>query len=71
MARTRREFTPECKDEAVKLVINAAVLGRWVTAFKARNTMGVLRLRKENVGVKLDLGRSPMSLGVSRCARPS
>ena len=50
MARTRREFTPEYKDEAVKLVvnpgravatvarelgINEASLGRWVTAFKA------------------------------------
>lgn len=52
MARTRRKFTPECKDEAVKLVtttgravatvarelgINEATLGRWVTAHKARN----------------------------------
>jgi transposase len=51
MARTRREFTPEYKDEAVKLVINTgravsvvarklgineASLGRWVTVFKAR-----------------------------------
>ena len=47
MARSRREFTPEYKDEAVKLVvttgravgtvarelgINEATLGRWVTA---------------------------------------
>lgn len=80
MARTRREFTPECKDEAVKLVINterpvttvarelginAASLGRWVTAFKARHTTGetavseseraeLLRLRKENADLKLD-----------------
>ncbi|MBC7763427.1 MAG: transposase, partial [Candidatus Saccharibacteria bacterium] len=53
MARTRREFTPEYKDEAVKLVINTgravsvvarelgineASLGRWVTAFKGRQT---------------------------------
>ena len=52
MARSRREFTPEYKDEAVKLVIatgravatvarelgiNEATLGRWVTAFMARN----------------------------------
>lgn len=51
MARTRRDFTPEYKDEAVKLVINTgravatvaqelgineASLGRWVAAFKAR-----------------------------------
>lgn len=48
MARTRREFTPEYKDEAVKLVINTgravsvvarelgikeASLGLWVTVF--------------------------------------
>ncbi|WP_156109892.1 transposase, partial [Cryobacterium sp. MLB-32] len=51
MARSRRDFTPEYKDEAVKLVlttgrgvatvarelgINEATLGRWVVAFKAR-----------------------------------
>ncbi|MBK5238101.1 MAG: transposase [Actinomycetales bacterium] len=55
MARTRREFTPEYKDEAVKLVIttgravatvarelgiNEAPLGRWAAAFKARNETG-------------------------------
>ena len=80
MARTRREFTPEYKDEAVKLVtttgravatvarelgINEATLGRWVTAFKARNETGqtevteseraeLLRLRKENAELKMD-----------------
>ncbi len=51
MGRQRREFTPEYKDEAVKLVINTgravatvarelgineATLGRWVNLFKAR-----------------------------------
>ena len=55
MGRTRREFTPEYKDEAVKLVINTgrpvatvarelgineASLGRWVNTFKARNDTG-------------------------------
>ncbi len=55
MAKARREFTPEYKDEAVKLVIttgravatvarelgiNEASLGRWVGAFKARNDTG-------------------------------
>lgn len=55
MARTRRDFTPEYKDEAVKLVITTgravatvarelgideATLGHWVTAFKARNETG-------------------------------
>jgi transposase len=51
MGSTRRRFTPEYKDEAVKLVINTGrpvavvarelglheqSLGRWVNAFKAR-----------------------------------
>ena len=51
MGSTRRRFTPEFKDEAVKLVINTGrpvatvarelglneqSLGRWVNAFKAR-----------------------------------
>jgi len=55
MGRQRREFTPEYKDEAVKLVINtgrpvAAVarelgvqestLGRWVNLFKDRQGEG-------------------------------
>ena len=52
---TRREFTPEYKDEAVKLVINTGravatvareigikeqSLGRWVNAFRARHAAG-------------------------------
>jgi transposase len=55
MGRTRREFTPEYKDEAVKLVINTgrpvavvarelgineASLGRWVNSSKARDDIG-------------------------------
>ena len=55
MGRTRRGFTPEYKDEAVKLVINTgrtvatvarelglneATLGRWVHDFRARTTAG-------------------------------
>lgn len=55
MGRTRRGFTPEYKDEAVKLVINTgrtvaivarelglneATLGRWVHDFRARATAG-------------------------------
>ncbi|WP_166805561.1 transposase [Cryobacterium ruanii] len=80
MGKTRREFTPEYKDEAVKLVINTgraivtvarelgineASLGRWFSAFKARNDAGettvteseraeLLRLRKKNADLKLD-----------------
>ena len=55
MGSTRREFTPEYKDEAVKLVVNTGrpvakvarelgvkeqTLGRWVLAFKARQDAG-------------------------------
>jgi len=55
MGRQRREFTPEYKDEAVKLVINTGrpvatvarelgvkeqTLGRWVNLFKARQEAG-------------------------------
>ena len=55
MGRQRREFTPEYKDEAVKLVINtgrpvAAVarelgvqettLGRWVNLYRSRQDAG-------------------------------
>lgn len=55
MGRQRREFTPEYKDEAVKLVINTgrtvavvarelgineATLGRWVNAQKVREDGG-------------------------------
>ena len=80
MARSRREFSSGYKDEAVKLVVptgrafatvarelgvNEATLGRWVTAFKARDEAGqtevteserveLLRLRKENADLKMD-----------------
>ena len=55
MGSQRREFTPEYKDEAVKLVINTGrpvatvarelgikeqTLGRWVNVFKARPEAG-------------------------------
>src|SRR5450759_5059784 len=55
MGRTRRGFTPEYKDEAVKLVINTgrtvstvarelgiqeSTLGRWVHDFRARAAAG-------------------------------
>ena len=55
MGRQRREFAPEYKDEAVKLVVNTgravatvarelgineATLGRWVNSFKARQDAG-------------------------------
>ena len=55
MGSTRRRFTPEFKDEAVKLVINTGrpvatvarelglqeqTLGRWVKSFKTRQAGG-------------------------------
>ncbi len=55
MGRQRREFTPEYKDEAVKLVINTGrpvavvarelgvkeqTLGRWVNLYKSRQEAG-------------------------------
>jgi transposase len=55
MRSERREFTPEYKDEAVKLVINTGqavatvarelsvkeqTLGRWVNAYRARHQAG-------------------------------
>ncbi len=55
MGSQRREFTPEYKDEAVKLVINTGrpvavvarelgvkeqTLGRWVNLFKSRRDAG-------------------------------
>ena len=55
MGRQRREFTPEYKDEAVKLVINTGrpvavvarelgvkeqTLGRWVNLYKSRQDVG-------------------------------
>jgi transposase len=55
MGSQRREFTPEYKDEAVKLVVNTGravatvarelgikeqTLGRWVNVFKARQEAG-------------------------------
>ncbi|GEP40704.1 hypothetical protein NPS01_43670 [Nocardioides psychrotolerans] len=55
MGRERREYTPEYKDEAVKLVINTGravavvarelgikeqTLGRWVNLYKSRQDAG-------------------------------
>jgi len=55
MGRQRREFTPEYKDEAVRLVVNTGrpvavvsrelgvkeqTLGRWVNLFKSRQDAG-------------------------------
>ncbi|WP_104082877.1 hypothetical protein [Cryobacterium sp. Y11] len=49
MGKTRREFTPEHKDEAVQLMINTGETG--VTESERAE---LLRLRKENADLKLD-----------------
>ena len=69
MGRQRREFTPEFKDEAVRLVINTgravatvarelgineATLGRWVNAFRARHDAGDGALSETE---RVELGR--------------
>ncbi len=58
MGGKRREFTPEYKDEAVRLVINtgrpvtvvarepgivAQTLGNWVKAYRARHELALTR----------------------------
>ena len=65
MGSKRREFTPEYKDEAVKLVINTGrpiarvarelgvteqSLGRWVNAYRARQADGEGALNEDGPG---------------------
>ncbi|GAA3895964.1 hypothetical protein GCM10022381_41830 [Leifsonia kafniensis] len=79
MARTRREFAPEYKGEAVTLAIttgragatvarelgvNAATLGRWVTAFKVRNASGQTEVTEPKGPSRCGCRRCPSGLGV-------
>ncbi len=81
MARSRREFTPEYKDEAVKLVIttgravatvarelgvNEATLGRWVTAFKTRNETGQTEVTESEKAELLRLRKENSDLKLDR-----
>jgi transposase len=81
MARSRREFTPEYKDEAVKLVVttgravatvtrelgvNEATLGRWVAAFKARNATGQTEVTESERAELLRLRQENMDLKMDR-----
>ncbi|WP_166805282.1 transposase [Cryobacterium sp. TMT4-10] len=81
MARSRREFTPEYKDEAVKLVlttgravatvarelgINEATLGRWVTAFKGRNETGQTEVTESERAELLRLRKENADLKMDR-----
>ncbi len=68
MGRQRREFTPEFKDEAVKLVLNTgrpvatvarelgvneATLGRWVNLYRTRQEAGDGDVLSESERVEL------------------
>jgi transposase len=81
MARSRREFTPEYKDEAVKLVlttgravatvarelgINEATLGRLVSAFKARNETGQTEVTESERAELLRLRKENADLKLDR-----
>ncbi|WP_104198529.1 transposase [Cryobacterium sp. Y29] len=81
MARSRRDFTPEYKDEAVKLVvttgravatvarelgINEATLGHWLTAFKARNETGQAEVTESERAELLRLRKENADLKMDR-----
>ena len=81
MARSRRDFTPEYKDEAVKLVINTgraianvarelgineASLGSWVSAFKARNDTGETAVTESERAELLRLRKENADLKLDR-----
>ncbi len=81
MARSRREFTPEYKDEAVKLVfttgravatvarelgVNEATPGRWVASFKARNEAGQTEVTESERAELLRLRKENADLKLDR-----
>ena len=81
MGSKRREFTPEYKDEAVKLVINTGrpiarvarelgvteqSLGRWVNAYRARQEDGDGALNETDRAELLRLRKENSELKVDR-----
>ena len=81
MARSRREFTPEYKDEAVKPVVttgraaatvarelgsNEAPPGRWVTASKARHETGQTEVAEPERAELLRLRKENADLKMDR-----
>ena len=81
MGNTRREFTPEFKDEAVKLVINTgravatvarelgvkeATLGRWVNLFKASQDAGEVGVTETEKAELLRLRKGNADLELNR-----
>ena len=81
MANKRREFTPEYKDEAVKLVINTGrpvavvarelgiveqTLGNWVKAYRARHEAGDKALTEEERAELVRLRKENSELKMDR-----
>ena len=81
MGSQRREFTPEYKDEAVKLVINTGrtiakvarelgvkeqTLGRWVNAYRARQEDGDGALNETDRAELLRLRKENSELKMDR-----
>ena len=81
MARSRRDFSPEYKDEAVKLVlttgravaavarelgVNEATLGHWVSAVKARNETGQTEVTESERAELLRLRKENADLQMDR-----
>ena len=81
MGNTRREFTPEFKDEAVKLVVNTGravatvarelgvnevTVGRWVNLFKASQDAGEVRVTEIEKAELLRLRKGNADLKLDR-----
>lgn len=81
MASKRREFTPEYKDEAVRLVINTGrpvavvarelglveqTLGNWVKAYRARHDAGDEVLSEEERAELIRLRKENSELKLDR-----
>ena len=81
VGNTRREFTPEFKDEAVKLVVNTGravatvarelgvnevTVGRWVNLFKASQDAGEVRVTEIEKAELLRLRKGNADLKLDR-----
>ena len=81
MGNTRREFTPEFKDEAVKLVVNTGravatvarelgvnevTVGRWMNLFKASQDAGEVRVTEIEKAELLRLRKGNADLKLDR-----
>lgn len=81
MGSTRREFTPEYKDEAVRLVVNTSrpvavvarelgiveqTLGNWVKAYRVRHEVGDEALSEEERAELVRLRKEVSELRLDR-----